>query len=215
MSLDHWLDAQGRPQPFGKLSLKESEIVSDVAPEDRPYRQEIHEATGNEGASMDRWYRQAVVVIWPRDRYFRILAGEGPDHAVGALEQLIAETKKPAADADCRAFAKAIIERWNATGRTFRSGRSEDEISLATRMLKLLDQLGSAELAVRFVRDILPDHCTGSEGPALVRMVQRLGWADFADPLRRFSPGRLPTSTTGSWPRRWRCLKPCVAVPRR
>ncbi len=41
MSLDHWLDPQGRPQPFGALSLDESEIVSDVAPEDRPYRQEI------------------------------------------------------------------------------------------------------------------------------------------------------------------------------
>ncbi|MCU0875047.1 MAG: hypothetical protein MUE50_22170, partial [Pirellulaceae bacterium] len=192
MSLDHWLDAQGRPQPFGTLKLKESEIVSDVAPEDRPYRQEIHEATGNEGASMDRWYHQAVVVIWPRDRYFGILAGEGPDHAVGAFEQLVSATKKPAADADCRAFAQAILERWNAAERTFRSRRSEDEISLSTRMLKLLDRIGSPDLAVRFVRDILPDHCTGSEGPALVRVVQRLGWADFADPLRQVFARQAP-----------------------
>jgi hypothetical protein len=44
LTLDHWLDAKGRPQPFGSLSLDEREIVSDVAPEDRPYRQEIYEA---------------------------------------------------------------------------------------------------------------------------------------------------------------------------
>ena len=38
--------------------------------------QEINEATGNEGVSMDRWYRQAVLVLWPRQRYFAILAEE-------------------------------------------------------------------------------------------------------------------------------------------
>jgi predicted 2-oxoglutarate/Fe(II)-dependent dioxygenase YbiX len=113
-SLSHWLDPQGRKQPFGKLSFEAEEIVGDA--EDWPYKQAISEATGNEGATMERWYRQAVAVLWPRDRYFRILAGEGPAHAVPALEELVARTAQPAADADCRAFATEIINHWKKTG---------------------------------------------------------------------------------------------------
>ncbi len=132
------------------------------------------------------------MVIWPRDRYFSILAGEGPDHAIPALEELVDQTEDPAADAGCLAFAAAIVTRWNAAGRTYRSPRSDDELSLSARMLSLLDQLGSTKLAARFVRDILPDHANGSEGPALAGLIGRQGWAEFAEPLRQFFARQAP-----------------------
>ena len=61
---------------------------------------------------MDRWYRQGVIVIWPRDRYFGILAGEGQASAIPALEQMAASSKSDAALAACRTFADEIIGHW-------------------------------------------------------------------------------------------------------
>ena len=51
LSLDHWLDPQGRKQPFGEMHLEESEILSQKGKEGWSVRQEVHEATGNEGVS--------------------------------------------------------------------------------------------------------------------------------------------------------------------
>ncbi len=228
-SLDHWLDPQGRKQPFGRLSFEKDELAGD-ADKDWPYQQHISEATGNEGATMERWYRQAVVVLWPRDRYFRILAGEGPEHAVPALEQLVAATANPAEDAGCRAFATEIIDRWKKpkgrpafdpnwsdseddedaldaedelddedaadsevmTAAPAPSPSAPKEMSLSTRLLTVLDQIGAGDLAARFVRDILPSNCNGSEGPILSRLADRFGWQSFAEPLQHFFAQQKP-----------------------
>jgi predicted 2-oxoglutarate/Fe(II)-dependent dioxygenase YbiX len=218
-SLGYWLDPQGRKQRFGKLRFEEEELVSNTTEKDWPYTQQISEATGNEGATMERWYRQAVAVIWPRDRYFRILAGEGPEHAVPALEQLVAATAEPLNEAACLAFATEIIDRWkNPTRRPTwdsssksedwpedesttesqrsevpsTSGRAQKPASLSKRLLTLLDQIGASDLAVRFVRDFLPTACDGSEGPVLSSLGSRFGWPPLAEPLRHFFAEQKP-----------------------
>jgi predicted 2-oxoglutarate/Fe(II)-dependent dioxygenase YbiX len=234
-SLDHWLDPQGRKQPFGRLSFKEDELAGDS--EKRPYQQQISEATGNEGATMERWYRQAVVVLWPRDRYFRILAAEGPQHAVPALEKLVAGTADPAQDAACRSFATEIIERWQEAKQAWfnrydwsvSGTENEDDALIAddelddlaatdaeeddktvpapaplssaqqkmfvsTRMLTVLDRIGAGDLAARFVRDMLPNKCSGSEGPILTRLADRFGWQLFAKPLQHFFAQQKPAN---------------------
>ena len=93
-SLDHWVDPEGRKQPFGQMHLEENELLCPEGREHWSIKQEIREATGNEGVSMDRWYRQGVIVIWPRDRYFGILAGEGQVSAIPALEQMAADKQE-------------------------------------------------------------------------------------------------------------------------
>lgn len=220
-SLDCWLDPRGRKQPFGKLRFKEEELVSDSAEKDWPYKQQISEATGNEGATMERWYRQAVVVIWPRERYFRILAGEGPQHAVPALELLVDATAEPLNDTACSAFASEIIDCWKKPKRrspwedTWSEStawpddktakeleettadhstprRSTESMSLSTRMLTLLDQIGAVDLAARFVRDTLPTVCDGSEGPVLSRLGSRFGWQPLGEPLKHFFAAQKP-----------------------
>ena len=53
-------------------------------------------------------------------------------------------------------------------------------------MLKLLERVGTAELAERFVREILPKEFDGSEGKPLHRLCRRFGWEPFAAPFRDF-----------------------------
>lgn len=195
LTLDSWRDRGGLKVPLGRMKLDESEIVSDVEPAERPYRTEVHEATGNEGVSMDRWYHQAVVVLWPKDRVFRILANEGPQTAVPALERLVAETREPEKDDRCKTLAEAIVEAWPPGGRGRRWSEPDRRVSAAGPMLKLLGRIGSFDLAARFVREVLPDELDGSEGTAVVRLAGKAGWAAFLEPLRavlaRQAPDRL------------------------
>jgi 2OG-Fe(II) oxygenase superfamily len=189
LSLDHWLDPQGRKQPFGEIQLEENEILSQEGKEGWAIEQEVQEATGNEGVSVDRWYRQGVIVIWPRDRYFGILAGEGPASAVPALEQMAGRGKKPAALESCLAFAKEIIGRWSP-------GHAIGGPSFSGRMLKLLERIGSAELVQRFLRDVLPMDFDGSEGKSLQLVCRRFGWGTFAAELRDFLAQQKPEGYT-------------------
>jgi hypothetical protein len=186
LSLDHWLDPHGRKQPFGVMHLKEGELLN---PEDRAgwaVHQEIREATGNEGVSMDRWYRQVVLVIWPRDRYFRVLASEGQGSAIPALERMAARSKKPTALASCRTFAEEIIDHWQP--RQYGGGES----AYSGRMLKLLERIGTEELVERFLRDVLPKDFDGSEGKALHRLCQRFGWETCGAALHNFLAQQKP-----------------------
>jgi hypothetical protein len=186
LSLDHWLDPQGRKQPFGVMHLNDDELLN---PEDTAgwaMHQEIHEATGNEGVSMERWYRQVVLVIWPRDRYFRVLASEGQASAIPALERMAVRSKKPTALTACRTFAEEIIDHWRPRE------QSGAEASYPGRMLKLLERIGSEELVGRFLRDVLPKDFDGSEGKALHRLCQRFGWETCGAALHHFLAQQKP-----------------------
>lgn len=187
LSLDHWVDPQGQEQRLGEIHLEENEILTLGNREGWSHRQEYHEATGNEGATIDRWYRQGVVVIWPRDHTFRILAGEGQHTALPELEHMLRHSKKAEALADCRSFAAEIINLWNPRLRP-----PEGEAAYPLRMLEILDRLDAADLAERFVRDVLPKDFDGSEGTALLRPCERFGWERFRPALRNLVDQQKP-----------------------
>ena len=178
ISLEHWLDPHGQKRDFGKIHLEEEEILGHDDKEDWNVRQEVHEATGNEGVTVERWYRQAAVVIWPRDGMFSILAGEGQASALPELEKMAARAKRPDAVAACRVFVKEIIDHWHV-----RQHGATGEASYPGRMLTLLERIGTLDLAQRFVREILPKDFNGSEGKALQRLCQHFGWEHFAAEL--------------------------------
>lgn len=187
-SLDHWLDPQGRKQPFGEMHLEENEILGPEGNEHWSFQQEIHEATGNEGVSVERWYRQGVIVIWPRDRFFGILAGEGQASAIPALEAMAARSKNAKSLAACRTFAEEIIGHWNARQRVIASG----ELPWSGRMLKLLERIGTPELLQRFLKDVFPKDFDGSDGKALHRLFRRFGWEPYGALLRDFLAQQNP-----------------------
>ena len=58
-----------QPAELGALPFMEDELCPPDAFEDlEPDEQYFHEATGNEGASFERTYRRAALVLWPRAR---------------------------------------------------------------------------------------------------------------------------------------------------
>jgi hypothetical protein len=185
--LDHWLDPSGRKPPFGKIHLKKEEILDKTDTKGKYSSQEIHEATGNEGVTMERWYHRAAVVIWPPDRYCRILAGEGPSIAIPALQVMVKGAADPSANPECLALAEQTIANWE-NGEQAMPGAPSN----STAMLKLLRKIGSADLVNRFIREVLPEDYDGSEGEALKQVIEKLGWKAAASGLKAFFAKQRP-----------------------
>jgi hypothetical protein len=192
LTLDGWIDADGHKQALGKMSLAEDEIVSETDFEDFPFKQDVHEATGNEGATVERWYQQAVVVVWPPDRYFRILASQGQGAGLPVLEKLIAGAKAPSADEGCRVLAREIIRNWKVP--QYRTGQEPD---IAT-MLAQLEQIADPTLVNQFVHDVLPRDYRGTEGEALCRIAGQLSWETVAEALTYFVAQQGPDNPSAN-----------------
>ena len=78
VALSDWRRPDGTGSDLGAIPVEEDEIAppgacADLAPDEERF----HEATGNEGASFERSYRRAALVLWPRARLFAVLSQAG------------------------------------------------------------------------------------------------------------------------------------------
>src|SRR5262249_16482510 len=77
-TLSDWRRPDGSQPALGDLPFLEDELCPPDAFEDlEPDEQYFHEATGNEGASFERAYRRAALVLWPRARRLAVLNQAG------------------------------------------------------------------------------------------------------------------------------------------
>jgi hypothetical protein len=77
-----------------------------------PYQSEYEGYMGNYGNTVDRWYRRAAVVVWPRDRAFAARAEAGSQWALRELGERI-----EAGDLeDARAAAESLAPFWSTIG---------------------------------------------------------------------------------------------------
>lgn len=182
MSLKHWHTLDGTRQPFHELSINERDIISDVVEEDRLYRQEVHEATGNAGMSMERWYHQAVIVLWPQARHYHVLASQGSRNSVPALHDLVTATDDPNQCDDCQSFAQRIIDHWSYRA----GGRRGDTDSLGTSMMHSLLAIGDSKLAQKFFEKVLPLEYATLDSQLLPALANLAKWKSIEEPLLSF-----------------------------
>jgi predicted 2-oxoglutarate/Fe(II)-dependent dioxygenase YbiX len=88
-TLSEWRRPDGSPSALGELPFDEEELsppdaFDDMGPDD----EEFHEATGNEGATFDRSYSRAALVLWPRERFFAVLNHGGLPVTLPYLDEL-------------------------------------------------------------------------------------------------------------------------------
>lgn len=70
---------------------------------------EFEEATGNAGASFERFYQCAALVLWPRNRQLAVIAMEGLRTSMPRLSRLIAEWEQAGAKSDDSRQREALI----------------------------------------------------------------------------------------------------------
>ena len=166
--LDGWAGQSGTRPRFGEVGLKPGELLPRGALDDAaPDEQWVHEATGNEGVSVERAWHHAALVLWPRTRTLAIVAGAGIGGAVAWAAELL-DRNGGRADADVRHLASQLVDVW-PTGRSGPNGQSR------ARMLDLLTAVGDRDCLSRFLRDaIVPDY-TGGENESLAAAIDAVG----------------------------------------
>src|SRR5262249_68509 len=117
LTAEHWSDREGKRAPIGVLDVEEDEVVDAESLQEVDPEEEFEGYTGNEGMTLERWYRHGAIFLWPTRRHFAILCDAGSASAVGALEQMVDQWKKSGKkDAsvrdECISFATLILAGW-------------------------------------------------------------------------------------------------------
>jgi len=174
-----------------------------------PYDSEYTGYMGNWGNTMDRWYRRAAIVIWPRARWFAVRAKGDP---TGALHELVGSTDDPDALRTRDDDVLSLLRFWDD------GVRAGDQLTLLPPALLLAWKLGDENLATRLLDPFTLEAVTPPDAAVLLALIEQHGMPWFDQQLAswssrgpRFSspnaPGRavwvatLPELCTSLWSR--------------
>jgi len=157
VTLSHWRSHDGPPRLSGEIPAEDDEFAPPgMLDELDPDEEHFHEATGNEGASYERTYRRAVLVLWPAYNRFAVLMQGGLKATLPALEDLAqrwadsAAAQRKILAAEAHDLATHMIAVWPETYGSF--ARDEQPSDIA-RMLDLLVRLRDGDAIGQFLRD--------------------------------------------------------------
>lgn len=153
-TLTCWVEEPGSsPEPIG-LVIPGSEICASTPNEDlTPDSQEYEGYMGNYGNTLDRWYRRAALVVWPRDLSFAMHAEASPgwalDQLAGTADPRVAQRM---AENVMSFWGKAVsgAQRAGLIGKALAAASSVAEPRLAASLLEpfLIELLEPAHSAV-------------------------------------------------------------------
>lgn len=180
VQLSDWHDLDG-PSPFrAPIPVVEQEEFSpptactDLTPDEVNF----YEATGNEGASFDRSYRRAALVLWPRERLFAILSQGGLPVTLPYLDDLLRRWKAEGCEPHSvrrREASDLVGEMLAQWPREKHGPRGENEPSEAATMLSSLARLDDGGLIERFLTEVTAAGCyERADNVALIEALERL-----------------------------------------
>ena len=113
ITLGWWASPDGTGGEPISLHVPDYEVCATTPSVDlTPYQSEYEGYMGNYGNTLDRWYRRAAVVVWPRDRAFAARAEAGSQWALHQLRDRI-----EAGDLDgARTAADSLAPFWKKVG---------------------------------------------------------------------------------------------------
>lgn len=113
ITLGWWTSPDGTGGEPISLHVPDHEVCATTPSADlEPYQSEYEGYMGNYGNTLDRWYRRAAIVVWPRDRAFAARAEAGSQWALVELRDRI-ETGDLAG---ARTAAASLAPFWKKIG---------------------------------------------------------------------------------------------------
>ena len=113
ITLGWWTSPDGTGGEPISLHVPDYEVCATTPSVDLvPYQSEYEGYMGNYGNTLDRWYRRAAVVVWPRDRAFTARAEAGSQWALHQLRNRI----KAGDLGGARAAADSLAPFWRNVG---------------------------------------------------------------------------------------------------
>ncbi|WP_392895801.1 2OG-Fe(II) oxygenase [Streptomyces sp. LN699] len=217
ITLSWWTRPDGTGGEQINLPVAYAEVCATTENKDlTPYQSEYEGYMGNYGNTLDRWYRRAAMVLWPRQRSFTARAEAGSE---GALREL--QGHLDAGDLDrARTLAQSLAPFWK------HHGSDEAAAALFAAALPLAVGLREADPATMLLAPFGVEALGERHAPGLAAAAARYGrtWAAGPSaagsarlartpgPAARRGSNRCPacaprcgpsTATGTRWPRRW------------
>jgi hypothetical protein len=175
--VDEWRDTEDRVVEFGRIPLDSGELLPAGALDgEPPDEKRLTEASGNEGATYERSYHRAVLVLWRRNRTADVLLQGGVVAALPYLKELAAGGKR--ARPEAIAAAQRIVDAWPGEDRRWDGdsiGRGWPGPVDRIQVVTVLTKLNAPELLDRFLRGAVASSYDGSENAALLASLEVLG----------------------------------------
>jgi hypothetical protein len=180
ITLHGWLDPSGKKAEPIVTHVDDEEVCSTTPSSAlEPYASEHEGYMGNYGNTIDRWYRRAAIVLWPRERAFAVRAEASPFWALEVLKQHIRAGRVPQA----QQMAASLLPFWRAVA------AREERRGFFDRSLHVAEGLDSPALAASLLQPFGVEALTSGRAPAFVALVKRYGedWArsllsEWSDP---------------------------------
>lgn len=163
VALSEWRDLDGGAPAIGPIPVDEDDELSppgacdDLVPDEQSFR----EATGNEGASFERTYRRAALVLWPSGRLPAVLAQAGLSVTLPYLEDLARRWAAAGGDrasplwTEAHSLAAEMLAGWPAYHPWTAGGSGAAAATSTARMLAALLLLGNGDLIRRVLADVV------------------------------------------------------------
>jgi hypothetical protein len=156
-SLDWWLDESGEATP-ASLTVDDEEVCASTPTANlSPHESSYEGYMGNYGNTLDRWYRRAAIVVWPRRWAFAVRAEASPGWALDRLANLVRAGDVAAAREAAGTLASfwSVAEKANPEhllGKALTVAQGLDEPDTATMLLapfqiEMLERIHAAALA--------------------------------------------------------------------
>jgi hypothetical protein len=214
LTAKNWSDREGHGLPIGELSVEEDEILDPKALTSVKPEVDFEGYTGNEGMTLERWYRHAAIFIWPESRRFEVVCDQDGRNVVPLLAKLMDRRRQAGAKeaqalkVQCLDLADAILESW---GRDRRQ-RFDTQAPDTSDVLEMLAELDDPKLIGTFLGDVLLKDDSAEPGKSLATVCQKYGWGTFRGQLVAVMKG----TTLGTIERNVRVLEQvCEATPRK
>src|SRR3954470_18817357 len=158
MTLSNWHRPDGSASTLGDIPVEAEEFSPPDACDDlAPDEEHFHEATGNEGASFERTYRRAALVLWPSERIFAVVSQAGLPVTLPYLDDLTRRWVDSTGDQQSPLWREAhdlaghMLAQWPTQGWHPRRDKAPSD---AARMLALLMELNDTALIERFLTEV-------------------------------------------------------------
>ncbi len=198
-TLSAWRRPDGSRPELGAFPFHEEELCPSDAFEDlEPDEQHFHEATGNEGASFERTYRRAALVLWPRARRLAVLNQAGLTVTLSYLGELTGRWATSGAGPESPLWHEAhelsghMLRTWPRQIGWYPG--STEAHSDAARMLTLLSRLQDTARIDAFLAELAAGGYGRGDNEAIVRAAGLLPAERAAALIERLIAGQAATN---------------------
>lgn len=196
---EHLRDQGGVVLPVAQIEidLDEDDLLDPEALTKVKPKEEFEGFTGNEGMTLDRWYRHAAILVWPERRHFDVLCEQNAPSVVPLLTEMVAQWRRASGaeakvlKAQCMELASRIVAYWPERRHEFLA----DEVPGAPHLLTAIVHIGERKLIKQYLEEVISRDDRADPGEGLVAACEEHGWKTFEGQLlsicRRSSRGAL------------------------